>query len=286
LDGFKAQVNADIDFTRVEKTSEVYNPDVTATRSKQQLYEKVSGDGDAGVPGALSNQPPGGAIAPDNAGGKGKDKDGGVFKNKESVTENFELDKTISHTQLATGKIKRISIAVVIDNKRTIAEDGTVSDTPRTEEEIKRITSLVKEAVGFNAQRGDTVNIINAGFVAPATIEALPEVPVWEQEWFVPLVKQVLAALVVLYLVFGVIRPAFNNLSKPHKEVMALEGGGADGQAALEGGSAGADGMSAEEADALPQPPDEYEVQLDMAKKLVVDDPKIAAQVVKNWMAA
>ncbi|MCU7837403.1 MAG: flagellar M-ring protein FliF [gamma proteobacterium symbiont of Taylorina sp.] len=287
-DGFKAQVNADIDFTRIEKTSEVYNPDVTATRSKQQLIEKVSGNGGAGVPGALSNQPPGGSIAPENAGTGGAEggENKGTFKNKESITENFELDKTISHTQLATGKIKRISIAVVVDNKRTVAEDGTVSDIPRTEDEIKRITSLVKEAVGFNVQRGDSVNIINAGFVAPALIEALPEIPVWEQSWFIPAVKQVLAALVVLYLIFGVIRPTFNNLSKSQKEVLGIEDQGAEGQAALEGGATAAGGMSSEEADALPKPPDEYEVQLDMARKLVVDDPKIAAQVVKNWMEA
>ncbi len=284
-DGFKAQVNADIDFTRIEKTSEVFNPDVTATRSKQLLKEKISGSGNAGVPGALTNQPPGGAIASENIGTDGG-ANGGSFKNKESVTENFELDKTISHTQLSTGNVKRISIAVVVDNSRTIAEDGTVTDTARTEEEIKRITSLVKQAVGFNAQRGDTVNIINAGFVAPTALEAIPDLPIWEESWFAPLVKQVLAALVVLYIIFGVIKPTFNNLSKSQKDILGIEGKGVDGQMALEGGAAGGAGMSDAEASALPQPPDEYQIQLDRAKKLVIDDPQIAAQVVKNWMEA
>lgn len=259
---------------------------MAATRSKQQLIERVSGAGDAGVPGALSNQPPGGAIAPETAAG-GANEDGntgGVFKNKETTTQNFELDKTISHTQLATGSVKRISIAVVVDDKKDIADDGTVSSIPRTEEELKRITSLVKEAVGFNAQRGDTVNIINAGFVAPMSIEALPDVPVWEQAWFAPLVKQSLAALIVLYIIFGVIKPAFKSLSKPHKEIVGIEGEGGEGQAALAGGESGA--MGQDDADALPKPPDDYEVQLDMARKLVVEDPKIAAQVVKNWLAA
>lgn len=286
-DGFKAQVNAAIDFTRTEKTSEVFNPDVAATRSKQQLIERMSASGAGGIPGALSNQPPGGSIAPENAGAGGEGGAMGSFKNKETVTQNFELDKTISHTQLATGSVTRISIAVVVDDKKEIAEDGTVTVNPRTEEELQRITSLVKESVGFNAQRGDTVNIINAGFVAPVDLEALPEVPVWEQAWFAPLVKQVLAALVVLYIIFGVIKPAFKSLAKPHKELVGIEGetgGAAAGQAALAGGEAG--GMSAEEADALPKPPDDYEVQLDMARKLVVEDPKIAAQVVKNWLAA
>ena len=288
-DGFKAQVNADIDFTRIEKTSEVFNPDVSSTRSKQQLVERVSANSDAGVPGALSNQPPGGSIAPETATDyntdDGENEAQALFRNKEATTQNFELDKTISHTQLATGNVKRISIAVVVDDKRVLADDGSVAMTPRTEDEIKRITTLVREAVGFNAQRGDTVNIINAGFVVTA-IEALPDVPVWEQAWLVPAIKQGLAALVVLYLIFGVIRPAFNNLSRTKKEIMAIDGAADEGQTALEAGVAGGTGNVAEAADALPKPPDEYEVQLDRARKIVVEDPQIAAQVVKNWMAA
>ena len=286
-DGFKAQINADIDFTRIEKTSEVYNPDGSAVRSKQQLIERVSGSGDAGIPGALSNQPAGGSIAPESAtdfATEGNEDSGGVFKNKESTTQNFELDKTISHTQLATGSVKRISIAVVIDDIKETAEDGTLTTTPRTEDELKRITALVKEAVGFNAQRGDSVNVINAGFVSPVVIEALPDIPVWEQAWFAPVVKQSLAALVVLYIIFGVIKPAFNSLSKPHKELVGIEGDAEASQAALSG--SGASAMNADDADALPQPPDDYEMQLDTARKLVVEDPKIAAQVVKNWLAA
>lgn len=286
--GFKAQINADIDFTRIEKTSEVFNPDAAATRSKQQLIERMSASGTGGVPGALSNQPPGGSIAPEtttNFATEGNE-DGvsGAFKNKESTTQNFELDKTISHTQLASGSVKRLSIAVVIDDKKGTAEDGIITTTARTEDELKRITALVKEAVGFNAQRGDTVNIINAGFVSPAYIETLPDVPVWEQAWFAPLVKQSLAALLVLYIIFGVIKPAFKSLSKPHKEIVGIEGEAGSGQTALAAGKTG--GINAEETDALPQLPDDYEIQLDMARKLVVEDPKIAAQVVKNWLAA
>lgn len=284
--GFKAQINADIDFTRIEKTSKVFNPDTAATRSKQQLIERVSASAAGGVPGALSNQPPGGSIAPETTNVNSEDAEGsqGSFKNKETTTQNFELDKTISHTQFATGSIKRISIAVVIDDKKQVAEDGAVTTIPRTADELKRITALVKEAVGFNAQRGDTVNIINAGFVSPVSIETLPDVPVWEQAWFAPLVKQSLAALLVLYIILGVIKPAFKSLAKPHKEIVGIEGEAGSGQTALAGGETG--GINAEEADALPKLPDDYEIQLDMARKLVVEDPKIAAQVVKNWLTA
>lgn len=284
INGFKAQVNAEIDFTRIEKTSEVFNPDVAATRSKQQLIERDYGDGNAGVPGALSNQPPGGSIAPETtAAGNNEDSANSMYKNKETTTQNFELDKTISHTQLATGNVKRISIAVVVDDKKDVAEDGTLSSVPRTEEELQRITLLVKEAVGFNAQRGDSVNIINAGFIAPIAIEILPDVPVWEQAWFAPVVKQSLAALIVLYIIFGVIKPAFKSLSKPHKELVGIEGEGGEGQAALADGHSAA--LEQDAADALPKPPDDYEIQLGMARKVVVEDPKIAAQVVKNWLA-
>ncbi len=286
--GFKAQVNATIDFTRIEKTSEVFNPDVAATRSKQQLIERISGAGDTGVPGALSNQPPGGSIAPEKATGDKSDNTTVAIpiRNKETTTQNFELDKTISHTQLSTGNVKRLSIAVVVDDKKEAAEDGTISSTPRTDEEIQRITLLVKEAVGFNAQRGDTVNIINASFVAPVAMEALPDTPIWEQAWFAPRVKQALAALFVLYILLGVIRPTFKSLSKPHKELIGIEGSG-DAQTALAGGATGDSGeITQDEADALPKPPDNYEMQLEMARKLVVEDPQVAAQVVKKWLAA
>ncbi len=283
--GFKAQVNADIDFTQIEKTSEVYNPDMAATRSKQQMIERVSAAGDAGIPGALSNQPPGGSIVPEKANGKNAEGEGsaGNYKNKESTTQNFELDKTISHTQLSTGNVQRISIAVVVDDKKQVAEDGTLTTIARTDEELKRITLLVKQAAGFNVQRGDSVNIINANFVAPTSIEALPDIPLWQQAGFTPMIKQVLAALVVLYIIFGVIKPAFKSLAKPHKEVIGLENDSVN-QNALSAGES-AEQQEMDDADALPKPPDDYELQLDMARKLVVDDPQVAAQVVKNWLA-
>jgi len=302
--GFSVQVKASLDFNRKEVTSEQFNPDLSAVRSKQLLIERSSGVNDAGVPGSLSNQPPGGSVLPEQtAGGEeggSADNEKGPFRSRESSTQNFEVDKSISHTSYSTGTVQNISVAVVVDDSRTIDEKGVVSTKERSEKEIQRITALVKEAVGYNIQRGDTVNVVNAAFVAPPVMEALPEIPMWEQDWFWGIVKQVLAGLVILYLLFGVVRPAFKNLSKPVKDLVAIDGeegalglAGAAGAAGV-AGEGGADALNAPKAKAkvaldadgneLPAPDDIYQVELDMARKLVLDDPKVAAQVIKNWI--
>ncbi|MFK5984448.1 MAG: flagellar basal-body MS-ring/collar protein FliF [Pseudomonadota bacterium] len=300
--GFRVQVKANMDFDRKEVTSEQYNPDLSAIRSKQQLVEKSSGSGISGIPGALSNQPPGGSIVPEKLNkGKGGEEGGskGPYRSRETLTENFEVDKSISHIAYSTGKITQLSVAVVIDDKKITGDKGAVTSTPRSSEEIQQITALIKEAVGYNIQRGDTVNVINLAFVKPEPLEALPEIPVWEQSWFMSIVKQVLAGLVVLYLLFGVIRPAFTKLSKPYGEVIGLDGdtalaaGAIDSDGAVVGvdkdgnpigiGSTTAHAVDAD-GNALPSPDEIYQMELELARKLVVDDPKVAAQVIKNWI--
>jgi len=290
--GFSVQVKADMDFDRKEVTSEQYNPDLSAIRSKQQLVEKSSSSNILGAPGALANQPPGGSVVPEKV-----DKDGnssaakGPFRSRETLTENFEVDKSISHIAYSTGKIKQLSVAVVIDDKKVTDKNGKVTSTARSSEEIQRITALIKEAVGYNIQRGDTVNVINASFVQPEVLEALPEIPIWEQSWFMSIIKQVLAALVVLYLVFGVIRPAFRNLSRPaNSTAIGVTGEiGSDGTASVDkdGNPLGISNQTrAVDADGneLPNPEEVYQLELELARKLVVDDPKVAAQVIKNWI--
>ncbi|MFK5894824.1 MAG: flagellar basal-body MS-ring/collar protein FliF [Pseudomonadota bacterium] len=293
--GFSVQVKTDLDFDRKEVTSEQYNPDLSAIRSKQQLVEKSSnGNGLGGIPGALSNQPPGGSVVPEKVtkGDNENTSSKGPFRSRETLTENFEVDKSISHIAYSTGKIKQLSVAVVIDDKKVTDKNGNVSSTPRTSDEIQQITALIKEAVGYNIQRGDTVNVINASFVQPVILEALPEIPVWEQSWFMSAVKQVLAGLVVLYLMFGVIRPAFKNISKPVAQLADIDGG-ADGAIGSDGKSSAVDkdgnpislGSSVDaDGNVLPNPDEIYQMELDLARKLVVDDPKVAAQVIKNWI--
>ena len=290
--GFSVQVKADMNFDRKEITSEQYNPDLSAIRSKQQLLEKSSNSNISGVPGALSNQPPGGSVVPEKAGKDGKaTNDKGPFRSRETLTENFEVDKSISHIAYSTGKIKQLSVAVVIDDKKVTDKKGVVTSIARTDDEIQRITALIKEAVGYNIQRGDTVNVINAAFVQPEMMEALPEIPIWEQSWFMGVIKQALAALVVLYLIFGVLRPAFKNLSRSSTTTgMGVAGEiGSDGTVSVDkdGNPIGiANKTHALDADGneLPNPEEIYQMELELARKLVVDDPKVAAQVIKNWI--
>jgi len=290
--GFSVQVKTDMDFDRKEVTSEQYNPDLSAIRSKQQLVEKSSNTNNAGIPGALTNQPPGGSVVPEKVGKDGETtEEKGPFRSRETLTENFEVDKSISHIAYSTGRIKQLSVAVVIDDKKVLDDKGVVTSTARTSEEIQRITALIKEAVGYNIQRGDTVNVINAAFVQPEAMEALPEIPIWEQSWFMGVVKQVLAGLVVLYLIFGIIRPAFKNLSRSSTTTeMGVAGEiGSDGSVSVDkdGNPIGIDNKSHEvdaDGNELPNQEDVYQLELELARKLVVDDPKVAAQVIKNWI--
>ena len=164
LDGVRAQVVAEIDFTVTEQTQERYNPDFSAVRSEQlQEDNRVGAAGEFGVPGALSNQPPGGGVAPEVATGEEGEaiitQPGSSHK---SSTRNFELDRTISHTRLAPGSIKRLSVAVLVDERRTRDAEGNVVSEALSESEMTRINALVMDAIGFNKARGDSLNIVNA----------------------------------------------------------------------------------------------------------------------------
>lgn len=208
-EGVRAQVSAEVDFSVIEQTQESFNPDLPAIRSEQTSEDLSRGAGNVGgVPGALTNQPPAtgaqAAANPDNA--------AGPQSSTKRVTRNYELDKTISHTQFPTGNVRRLSIAVVVDDRQTPDAEGKTQRTPRTEDEINRITALAKEAVGFNPQRGDSLNVINASFTEPPKVEPLPEPALLDKPWVWDVGKQVLAGIGVLVLIFGVLKPLFRNL--------------------------------------------------------------------------
>ena len=282
--GVRAQVSADIDFTQSEQTQENFNPDLPAVRSEQTFEDHSSGASTAsGVPGALSNQPPVTAKAD-----QGKT-DSGDRKPPESsvrrITRNYELDKTISHTKYQTGVVRKISIAVVVDDNQKVADDGTVERTPRTEQELTRITSLVKEAVGFNVERGDSVNVINASFAPPPTLETPPEPKFFEKPWVWDVAKQVAAAIGVLLLVFGVLRPLFRSLVEKAPDVtnFPMVGQGRNEMAPMAG--AGGAGQQMQMQGQLPAP-NNYEQQLGSIKGMANQDPKRVAQVVKTWVSS
>lgn len=287
MNGVRAQVVADVDFTMTEQTQESYNPDMTVLRSEQiREEERVGSMGAIGIPGALSNQPPGGGVAPEETTNEEGETASAANKPESSTmsaTRNYELDRTIRHTRAAPGNVKKLSVAVLVDERRSVDAGGNVISTPLTESELTRINALVTDAIGFNKARGDSLNIVNAPFVAPEALEPLPEQPIWEQAWVWNVAKQVGGALVVLFLIFGVIRPAFRDMSKVPAQ--ASQSGPADGmnpQQVL----ANNGGVSSEEIAKLAKGSDQMEEQLTNVRSLVQQDPALVAQVVKNWTAS
>ena len=314
---YKAEVSADVDFSAVESTSEMFNPDQPALRSEQQVNEQRSSSlPPQGVPGALSNQPPGAAAAPEQAAAQPApagpiapgqpllDANGQQIMDpatgqpmlapypadkREQSTRNFELDRSISYTKQQQGRLKRLSVAVVLDDKVSInAETGEVTRTPWGAEDLARFTRLVQDSVGFDASRGDSVSVINAPFSAETGEESI-EIPFYSQPWFWDIVKQVLGVLFILVLVFGVLRPVLNNITAGGK------GAGAAGEGDVELGDMGglegelaADRVSlgGPQSILLPSPSEGYDAQLNAIKSLVAEDPGRVAQVVKEWINA
>jgi flagellar M-ring protein FliF len=288
----RAQVVAELDFTVSEETSERFKPEQNALRSEQTQEEISNGAlGAQGIPGALSNTPPGAgttdparAQAAENATGE----TASAQNSSKQATRNYEVDRSVSHTRPGTGNIKRLSVAVLLDHKTVVGKDGKSSTAALSNEDIERYTALVKEAVGFSEQRGDTVKLINAPFQVAAEAAPTPEAPFWEAAWFASLMKQIAGGIGVLLLFFMVLRPALRALvshgrAAPHAVM------GADGSVlALPGGSVGDDrlSLSAPNTGGVPAlaAQSNYDQHLAIAKGLVSQDPKRVAQVVKNWV--
>ena len=319
---YKAEISADIDFSAVESTAEMFNPDQPALRSEQLLKEqRQSGLPPQGVPGALSNQPPGAAAAPEQAaaapappgpiaaGQPLLDANGQQVMDpatgqpmlapypadkRDQTTRNFELDRSISYTKQQQGRLKRLSVAVVLDDKVAInAETGEVTRTPWAAADIERFKRLVQDAVGYDASRGDSVSVINAAFTDQQ--EEIFEVPFYSQPWFWDIIKQVLGILFILVLVFGVLRPVLNTIISGGKPGEAGGTGGRGGDVELGdmGGIGGVGGLSEDRVSLggpasilLPSPSEGYDAQLNAIKSLVAEDPGRVAQVVKEWINA
>ncbi len=281
MSGVRAQVVADIDFTVTEKTSETFDPEKRQVRSEDvQKSERVGAEFAVGVPGALSNQPPAaGTTSSDAAQDVEQDGDaasGAPKSRSQRSTHNYELDKTISHVKLSTGTIRRLSVAVVIDDRS--ANEGRPSAAEADNSE--RLTTLVKQAVGFDETRGDTVTVVSIPFTAPDVPEPLPEPPLWERSWVHDALKQLVAVIAVLLLIFFVLRPTMRALATRGGKLEVLPG-----QAGMEGlASAGADAQLAGPTGLLGRSAANYEQELEAARHMVSNDPKRVAQVVKNWV--
>ncbi|EKN47696.1 MULTISPECIES: flagellar basal-body MS-ring/collar protein FliF [Pseudomonas syringae group] len=314
-DRYKAEVSAVVDFSAVESTAESFNPDQPALRSEQSVNEqRSSSSGSQGVPGALSNQPPGPATAPQTAGGAGAaaaaiapgqpllDANGQQIMDpatgqpalapypadkRVQSTKNFELDRSISHTKQQQGRLTRLSVAVVVDDMvKTNAANGEVTRAPWSAADLARFTRLVQDAVGFDASRGDSVSVINVPFSSERA-EVLPEASFYSQPWFWDIVKQAVGVIFILILVFGVLRPVLNNITTGKSRELAGFGGDAE-----LGGMGGLDGelsndrvsLGGPQSILLPSPTEGYDAQLNAIKSLVAEDPGRVAQVVKEWI--
>jgi flagellar M-ring protein FliF len=280
-----AEATADVDFSQSEQAAETYkpnlSPDVSSVRS-QQTSESVNANGSnaSGIPGALSNQPPAPATAPITASGTAINvaNSAGVPSNvRKESTVNYEVDKTIRYVQQPMGGLKRLSVAVVVNYKRDVDKAGKPVIKPLTDAEKAQITDLVKEAMGFNKERGDSLNVVNSPF-AGMEKDAISDLPMWKQPENIELAKEIgkylIIALILLYLFFGILRPLLRKLM------------GKDVPPPVAEPTAGAEQIEHEEdPDVVLTPISGYQQNLQMVKQLAVDDPRVVANVVKTWVS-
>lgn len=294
----KAQVTAELDFSQTESTTESHKPNQTpdsgAVRS-QQLVESTNGTQPtppAGVPGATTNQPPAQPAAPINgqpqtlaANGQAAAGAANSSSKKESII-NYEVDKTIRVTKGAVGAIKRINAAVVLNNQSVTDAKGVTTSVALTEAQLEKMTALVRETVGFNQDRGDSVNVVNAPF-APEKAE-VNDTPVWRQPEVQELARSLawplgtlgLAALVLL----GVIRPAMKALTQPAPVAEPLENNDVAQLDAIENDQPERPQLTGPSSANEAQQASPGELRLEDARKLTRDNPAAVANIVKAWM--
>jgi len=278
----RATVNAKIDFTQQESTEELFNNANQTLRSEQSSRSQKTSSANGGVPGALANQPPEGGQLVEGAGGVGQGGATGVPTNSnQNSVRNYEVDRTIRHSRLNTNVLQRLTVAVLVDDK-VVIEDGETTRTPLTEEEIKRITTLVQQTIGFDQPRGDLVDVINASFTPLEAIEDLPEPSIMDNKWVQFALKWIWPFILILVVIFTILKPSIKGLTTyvPPTAVLASpegsEGGtdaeGADNVAQLE-----------HQESAIPLPTDSDQ-KIEFAKSMVQQDPKKVANVVKDWV--
>ncbi len=274
----RAQVVANLDFTVTEETREAFDPASTVVRS-EQINEEERKNGTAtagGVPGALSNQPPEtGDPVGQVSGAAGEE---AVLNSVRSSTRNFEVDRTISRIRPQAGSIQKLSVAVLVDGSPIQGVEET-EQTTLTETDIERFTRLVKEAVGFDAARGDTVVVVNAAFRSLPQLEPPEELAIWEQPAVKDTIKQGAGVLLVLVLGFGIVRPMLKSLvaSNMTSSTQYLSAGGGTLTGSNELAASGAGGQAA-----IPSPG--YDEKVAAAKNITGHDPARVAQVVKKWV--
>lgn len=299
--GVRAQVTAEIDFSVQEQTRENFNPDPEAVRSSQEIRERNPAAAPEGIPGALTNQPPQAGIAPEQD-YPAKDKTSGLAKDlqSEKVTKNYEIDRTITHLQSQVGNLRRLSVAVVVDDRVKVADDGSVQRVPLSDEELARFKNLVRDAVGVDEARGDTLSLVNVSF--QNEVEEPVSLPIWQQAWFWDMVKQAAGGLAVLLIIFGVLRPLLRDLTGVKERQVQQEAlpdedeEEAEQQAARHGQNTQLAAGNANITGALNAMDEQQQEEVLSLEKEDMDlvshirdqvdaDPKVAAKILREWMA-
>jgi len=297
----RAQVTADVDFSQVEQMAETYKPnqaaDSGAVRSQTTSESSQPGSANpAGVPGATSNTPPvppqapiNGQPAPLNPGAAGAQAGNSTHRD---TTTNYEVDKNVRQVKSPSGQIRRLTAAVVVNQRLVPPAAGATGaaaqpqSAPLSQKEMDDINALVREAMGFSKDRGDSVNVVNAPFNNP-DFGAPDNLPLWKQPDAIALGREVGKALLFLTLamivVFGAVRPALRSLAV--REIAATGEEAADaGAGSAAGGASGGQLSGGADAAALPPPGNAAPTPLDQVKLLAKSDPAQVANVVKAWV--
>ncbi|HGE6049790.1 TPA: flagellar basal-body MS-ring/collar protein FliF [Vibrio cholerae] len=290
LGNYTAQVDIELDFSAVEQTRKVFDPNTPATRSEYTLEDYNNGNVVAGVPGALSNQPPADASIPQDV---AQMKDGSVMVQgsvHKEATRNYELDTTISHERKQSGVINRQTVAVAVKSRSSVNPDtGEVTYTPLSEADLNSIRQVLIGTVGYSENRGDLLNVLSMPFAEPE-MEQIVDVPIWEHPNFNDWVRWFASALVIIIVILVLVRPAMKKLINPaaddDDQMYGPDGMpiGADGETSLIGSDI--DGGELFEFGSgidLPNLHKDEDV-LKAVRALVANEPELAAQVVKNWM--
>lgn len=296
---YTAQVDVSMDFTAVEQTARRFNPDLPALRSEMTVEENSNGSGVAGIPGALTNQPPMESNIPEEAKGGNAGAATASGRSMREATRNYELDTMVSHTRAQVGTLRRVSVSVAVNYLPGVAgEDGSVQPAPRSSEELANIRRLLQAGVGFDVARGDSLELVNIPFID--TNAAYPEEApkIWEQPWFMPSMRIAAGMLLVLLLLLLVVRPMLKRLTTSEKKLADEDRMLLDGPV-----SAGLEGRLLQASDALDervneeligsivggkiQLPDLHKDEdvLKAVRALVANEPDLAIMVIKGWLA-
>jgi len=299
LGNYTAQVDVTMDFTNIEETSRRYNSDLPALRSEMKIEDSNIGGSVGGIPGALTNQPPLESAIPENA-TTGQKKSMPSRKHSES-TKNYELDEAISHTKQQTGIIRKVSVSVALDYVNSTAAPAntdanetvtaTADKVPRAVAEIAAIRRLLQGSIGFDLQRGDVLEVITIPFTR-SDFGAVEEVPIWEQPWFVKIIKLVMGALVIIVLILAVVKPMLKRLIYPDQTPEDYGDKSLDSHIDLGDETmdmltsdfdAGNVGFAPDGSLQLPDLHRDEDV-LKAVRALVANEPELSSQVVKSWL--